>query len=80
MQPLPDRQLARLTKLLERVELECSLRHPDHAQGVISRARLVYKSVDLYWATHDEDDARALKQRFLQLAGILHALERRLGL
>ena len=75
----PDRQLARLSELLERLELEWSLKHTDHAEKVTVQARVVWKSVNRYWATHDEDNTCAMKERFLHLSEVLARVEQRLG-
>jgi len=74
----PERQIARLRELLDRAELECSLRHQDHARNFVERAGLICKSLDAYCATQHDDETR-MKQRVSDLAAILAGLEHRMN-
>lgn len=44
-----DTRLARLSVLIDRAELECSIKHLEHAAKFVSKAKQVRDAIELGW-------------------------------
>ncbi len=68
-----NKRLSRLSDLIDRAELECSLRHLDHAVKFVSKARQVRDAIVHSWA--NQYAGEELRARFGRLNEALQTFE-----